>query len=122
MPTDLEVVLQNVPGTLASMGEALGRAGVNIEGLCGVESGGEGVVHLLVEDAAGARSAVEGAGHQVRGERNVLVADIDNRPGAFGETCRRIANAGANIDLVYVTADGRIVLGGDDLDKARSAL
>jgi hypothetical protein len=122
MPKDLEVVLQNVPGTLASMGEALGRAGVNIDGLCGFESGGEGVVHLLVEDAAGARSAVEGAGHQVQGERDVLVTDVDNRPGAFGETLRRIANAGANIDLVYVTADGRIVLGGDDLAKARSAL
>ncbi len=122
MAKDLTVVLSNVPGTFASMGEALGEAGINIEGICGFPSEGEGIVHLLVEDAAGARTALEGAGHQIRGERDVVLADMQDTPGEIGRVCRRIANAGVNLDLVYTNNKGQLVLGADDLDKARSAL
>lgn len=122
MAKDLTVILSNVPGTFASMGEALGDAGINIEGICGFPSEGEGVVHLLVEDTAGARSALEGAGHQIRAERDVLLADIQDTPGEVGRVCRKIANTGVNLDLVYTNNRGQLVLGADNLDKARSAL
>ena len=122
MAKDLTVVLENRPGTLADMGEALGKAGINIDGLCGFASEGKGIVHVLVEDAAGARRALEGAGIQVRGERDVLVLDVQDRPGEFGRLCRKLANAGVNIDLGYVTEKGRLVLGVDNPDKARAAL
>ena len=122
MPKDLTVVLNNVPGTFASLGEALGEAGINIDGICGFPSEGEGIVHLLVEDTAGARSALEGAGHQIRGERDVILADMQDSPGEVGRVCRRIADAGVNLDLIYTNHKGQLVLGADDLAKARSAL
>src|SRR5919106_3285613 len=117
MPKDLEVVLQNVPGTFASMGEALGSAGINIVGIGGFVAGGEGIVHLLVDDAAAARSAIEGAGHQVRGERDVAVADLEDKPGELGRVCRKMADAGVNLDLVYLTTGLKLVLGPDDVEK-----
>ena len=119
---DLTVILQDRPGTLADMGEALGKAGINIEGGCGFPCEGQGVIHILVEDAAAARRALEEIGLEVRGERQVLVLEIEDRPGAFGEVSRRIANAGVNVDLVYLAANNRLVLGADDLDKARAAV
>ena len=122
MPTDLTVELENRPGTLAAAGEALGRAGVNIDGVCGAQEGDVGVIHMLFEDGAAARSALEGAGATVRGEREVLVADIEDRPGALGEVARRLADAGVNIDLVYLAAGPRIVLGIDDMERAGGAL
>ncbi len=122
MAKDLTVILNNVPGTFASMGEALGKAGINIDGICGFPSGGEGVVHLLVEDVAGAKSALEGAGHEVRAERDVLVVDVQDKPGEVGRVCRAMADAGVNLDLVYPTNKGQLVLGADDVDKARAAL
>ena len=122
MPKDLTVILQNVPGTFASLGEALGGAGINIDGICGFPSGGEGVVHLLVDDAAAARSAIEGAGHEVRGERDVVVADVQDSPGELGRVCRRMAEAGLNLDLVYINNGGQLVFGADDTEKARGAL
>ena len=122
MAIDLTVILEDRPGTLADVGEALGKAGINIEGLCGFPSEGKGVLHLLVEDESTARRALEEAGLQVHSERQVLILDVEDRPGEFGSICRRIANAGINIDLVYLATNTRLVVGTDDLDKARAVI
>jgi len=122
MAKDLTVVLEDRPGTLADIGEALGKAGINIDGLCGFPCQGKGVIHILVEDAAAARRALQEKGLEVRDERQVLVLKVEDRPGAFGDVTRRIANAGVNIDLAYPATNNRLVIGGDDLDKARTAV
>jgi hypothetical protein len=122
MPKDLTVILVNRPGTLADAGEALGRAGINIDGVCGFPSGSEGIMHVLVEDAAGARDALTAAGLEVRDERDVAVTSVEDRPGAGGELLRRVADAGANVDLLYLTMDGRLVLSGGDVPAIQRAL
>lgn len=122
MATDLTVILRNVPGTIADAGEAAGRAGVNIDGVGGFECGGEGVMHVLVEDADAARQALEGAGLEVRSEREVIVVDIADRPGEMGRTLRRLSDASVNVDLIYLATNTRLVIGPDDLDAARAAL
>jgi hypothetical protein len=120
---DLTVTLEDRPGTLADLGEATGRAGINIEGISGTTQEGQGVIHILVQDAAATRAVLGEAGIEVGGERDVLVVDIEDRPGTMGEVARRIASAGVNIELVYTTFGAvRLVLGVDDLDKARAAL
>ena len=122
MAKDLTVIMEDRPGTAADMGEALGKAGVNIDGLCGFPVEGKGKAHILVGDAAAARKALEDAGFEVQDERDVLVLDIEDKPGAFGDICRKIADAGVNNDLSYLASNGRIVIGVNDLDKARAAL
>jgi len=122
MAKDLTVILEDRPGTLADMGEVLGKAGINIDGLCGFPCQGKGTIHILVEDAAAARRALEERGLEVRDEREVLILEVEDRPGAGGNVTRRIANAGVNIDLVYRTTKTRVVIGADDLDKARAAV
>ena len=107
MATDLTVILRNVPGTIADLGEAAGNAGVNLLGACGFECGGEGVMHVVIEgDASAARSAFEQAGMEVRGEREVLVVDVEDMPGGLGRATRRYAEAGINVDLVYLPVTG----------------
>ena len=126
MAKDLTVVLENRPGTFAEMGEATGRAGVNIDGLCGFPCEGSGMLHILVDDATSARRALEAAGFEVGEDRDVLLlregVDFEDRPGALGEVTRRIADAGVNIDLMYSTWNGEVVLGADDVEKARAAV
>ena len=117
------MTLENRPGSLADLGAAPGSAGINMEGSAGSTEGGQAAIHILVGDAAGTRDALREAGIEVSGERDVLVVDIENRPGAMGEVARRIGDAGANIELVYTTFGAvRLVLGVDDVDKARAAL
>lgn len=122
MAKDLTIILQDRPGTLADMGEALGEAGINIEAFCGFPSEGKGVIHLLVEDAAGARGALEARGFEVLAERDVLLVEGEDQPGMLGQVARKIADAGVNIDLIYKASQTKIVLGVDDLEKARSVV
>jgi hypothetical protein len=76
-----------------------------------------------VEDAAATRAALSEAGIEVSGERDVLVVDVEDRPGTMGEVARRIGEAGVNIELAYTTFGAvRLVLGVDDLDRARAAM
>lgn len=121
MAKDLTVIgFGDRPGVSAALCEALGKARVNIEGMFG--SGKLLEIHVLVEDAVSARRAAEEAGFTVRDERDVLVVEVENRPGAWGEVARRIADAGVNIDLFYVASNNRFVVAAADLEKARAAL
>jgi hypothetical protein len=123
---DLTVSVEDRPGTLAELGEALGKAGINIEGMCVVTSEGRGIVHLLVEDAAAARGALDAAGIKVEGEADPLVsefpADQVDRPGAMGEMARAMADAGVNLQVVYLATKNRAVAVTSDNAKARQAL
>lgn len=121
MPTDLTIVLVDRPGTLADAFQALGRAGINIEGACGFGCAGEGIFHVLVEDGEAARHALESAGETVSVEREVIVCPVENRPGEAGAMLRRVADAGVNVHLLYLTATGDLVIGADDLERAREA-
>ncbi|MFQ5944385.1 MAG: ACT domain-containing protein [Anaerolineales bacterium] len=122
MATNLTVTMEDRPGMLAQLGETLGAAGVNINGGCAVTSGGEGWVHLLVDDAAAARATLEGAGISVSDEREVVVIDAEDRPGDLGATARKLADAGVNIELFYVSTGMKLVFVVDDTEKARSAV
>lgn len=122
MATDLTVGLVNQPGTLLRATDALGRAGVNIEGACAFVCDGQGVYHVLVEDRERARRALIDSGLEIQAERQVVLAPVENRPGAAAALFRSIARASANIDLLYMTVDGRMVLCGDDVQHIRSVL
>jgi hypothetical protein len=122
MATDLTVGLVNRPGTLLQASDALARAGINIEGACGYVCAGQGQYHVLVEEAERARRALLDAGFVIEAERQVVVIPVENRPGSAAAVLRRVAEAGANIDLFYVTADSRLVLGGDNVSAIRKAL
>src|SRR5512132_3725828 len=118
MAKDLTVSLEDRPG-------ALGNAGVNIEGICGLGVEGRGIIHVLVEDAAAARKALEGAGIKVEGEADPMVAEVAGRadtPGELGKMARAIANAGVNIQAMYMATHDRGVIVTTDNAKAAKAL
>jgi hypothetical protein len=121
MPTDLTVVLVNKPGSDAAAMQALGSAGINIDGITGSGCGGEGILHILVADGAAARQALEVAGQTVRAANEVLVCPVEDRPGAGGTIMRRIADAGVNVDFIYLSVNGQLVIGANDIAKARAA-
>jgi hypothetical protein len=122
MAQDLTVMLVNQPGTLAALGEVLGNAGINIEGVVGVASGDSGGVHILVADAGMARETLSNAGIECGGERDVEVVSVVDQPGEMGRHMRRIADAGINVDLVYLATGTRLVLGSSDMEGLRRAL
>src|SRR5438093_7098632 len=118
---ELTVGLGEKVGSVASAAEALGKAGVNSEGIGGFVVGGKGVGHVLVADPAKARQALQTAGARVTGEQDVLVLDIEDKPGSLGKVTRKIADAGVNLNAVYLATKTRVVIGARDIEKARAA-
>ncbi|MDQ4064729.1 MAG: ACT domain-containing protein [Actinomycetota bacterium] len=113
------------PGLLASIGELLGRSGVNIETLSAATHNGLGVVHLIVDDGEDAAEVLRANGFKVEAARPVLAATLDDRPGELGRYCRRLSDAGITITSAYVakrgTGETELIFAVDDLDAARRA-
>jgi hypothetical protein len=125
MPTNLTVVLKDERGQLATLGEATGAAGVNIEGMCAFTGEERGIIHLLIADDAVGRAvaALTAAGMGIADQREVLVVDVADQPGSLGELARQLAAAGVNIELLYTTFGGvKIVIATDDMASAIEAL
>jgi hypothetical protein len=125
MGKDLLITLEDKPGQGALLGETLGNAGVNIEGLCAITHEGTATVHVLVEDAAGARAALGAAGIKVEGETDVIVANLTANvatPGAFGAMARKLADAEINVTLAYLATGNRAVVATSDNDRAKEIL
>lgn len=119
---DLTVMLEDQPGALAKMGEALGRAAINIEGICGITVEGRGLIHVLVEQPEQASRALKANGIEVAAENEVLIVEVEDRPGMLGNIARRLATAEINIQLAYLATSTRLVLGVDDLERAGEIL
>jgi hypothetical protein len=122
MAYDVMVILEDRPGELARLGEVAGAAGVNMDGFAAFTGDGKGVVHVLVSDGRldDLRAALDSAAMPIVDEREVLVVNVADEPGAMGEVARRLADAGVNIDLAYTTFGGvRLVFGTDDMRVAR---
>ncbi len=117
MHTDLSVSMDDRPGALAELCLALQRAGVTVGAICGDITGGAEIDHFLVDDPATARRIIRQQGSEVRAEREVLVVDLEDRPDAFGEVTRAVAEAGVNIDLIYLASGNRLVMGGRGVDE-----
>lgn len=119
MPTDLTVTLtEDRPGAFGAIADALGRGGVNIDGVAMIE----GVAHVLVEDAGRAREALEAGGLGVGSVQEVVVAHPADRPGALAQITGALAGAGVNVRFLYLATGTRVVIGADDLELARRAL
>jgi len=116
---DLEVLLPATAGALADLGEALGRAGVSLEG-GGVTTldGGPGtppvthrVAHFLVDDGPRAVAALTAAGLGPAVARDVVTTRLaQDRPGQMGAFARRLAEAGVVVRTLYSDHDGNLVL------------
>ena len=117
---DLAIELDNRPGAISAMGEALGNAGVSVEGGGAWVVNDTGVAHFLFADGAAARRALEAAGIKVVKENDVLVQRLrQDVPGQLGLLTRRMADAGVNIEVLYSDHDHQMILVVDDFAKGK---
>ena len=122
MAVDLVIDIENTPGALAEVAAAISDAGVNIAAATCVGMADRAELHILVKHAEAARHSLATAHIGVSREREVVVVEVDDRPGVLADLTRKIARAGVNLDLVYVATRNRVVFGSDDLDALRAVL
>jgi hypothetical protein len=114
--------VENQPGALAKVAAAISDAGVNIAAATCTRPGDIAAIHILVKHAEAAKHALATAFITVTSQREVVVVDADDRPGVLADLARKVAEAGVDLDLLYVATNTRVVFGSPDLEGLRSAL
>jgi hypothetical protein len=122
MAFDLVIDIENSPGALAQAAAAISDAGVNIAGVTCIGSAERAELHILVPRAEAAKHSLAISHVAVTREREVVVVDVEDRPGVLADLTRKIARAGINLDLVYIATQNRVVFGAADLNALRAAL
>ena len=122
MAIDLAIDVENQPGALAQVAAAISDAGVNIAAATCIGPGDRAELHILVPHAGAARHLLGISHLAVTREREVVVVDVEDRPGVLADLTRKIAKAGVDLDLVYVATQNRVVFGAADLDGLKAAL
>ena len=122
MAVDLVIDIENTPGALAQVATAISDAGVNIAAATCVGAGERAELHILVPHGEAAKHALAISQVGFSREREVVVVEVEDRPGVLADLTRKIAKAGVNLDLVYVATRNRVVFGSDDLPALRDAL
>src|ERR1700758_5164092 len=102
MAYDLVIDIENTPGALAQVAAASRDAGVNIAAATCIGSGERAEIHILVRHPEAAKHSLAISHLGVTREREVVVVDVEDRPGVLADLTRKIARAGVNIDLVYI--------------------
>jgi hypothetical protein len=122
MAVDLVIDIENSPGALARVAAAISDAGVNIAAATCVGPGERAELHILVPHAEAAKHVLAISHVAVSREREVVVVDVEDRPGVLADLTRQIARAGVNLDLVYVATQNRVVFGAPDLAALQAAI
>jgi hypothetical protein len=122
MAVDLVIDIENTPGALARVATAISDAGVNIAAATCVGPGDRAELHILVPHAEAVRHALGISQLAVTREREVVVVEVQDRPGVLADLTRQIAEAGVNLDLVYIATRNRVVFGAPDLPALKAAL
>jgi hypothetical protein len=122
MAVDIAIAIENTPGALAHAAAAISDAGVNIAAATCIGGGERAELHILVPHAGATRHALAISHLAVTSEREVVVVDVEDRPGVLADLTRKIARAGVDLDLVYVATRDRVVFGAPDLDALKAAL
>jgi hypothetical protein len=119
---DLEIDIENEPGALARVAAAISDAGVNIAAATCTGLGTRAELHILVPHAEAAKHALAISHVAVNNEREVVVVDVEDRPGVLADLTRKVAKAGVDLDLVYVATRNRVVFGSQDIEALKAAL
>ncbi len=99
----LSVFMENRPGGLAKVCGILSEAGINIYALTVHDTVDHAIVRLVGDKHIKALLLLEQQGLYLI-EQEVVVLDLDNRPGALADIARKLAHADINIEYAYCSA------------------
>ena len=117
---DIEILLQNKPGTLALLGETLGKHKISLEG-GGIFNNGEvSIAHFLVNDAERAKEVLAQVQIKVLKINEVIIQKLrQDVPGQLGMFCRKLADANVNILTQYSDHSNQLIIVVDNYEKAK---
>jgi hypothetical protein len=104
---EITVISKNDVGALASITEALGSLGVNIEAVSAYERENKAVFRMVTNDVTTTMKALSRLPELHIKESNIIVIKMQNRPGELAKITRKLANGAINLESVYIVTRGQ---------------
>lgn len=118
MATQFSVTIEDRPGALAELTDALARQAVNILAIHATPCPTQGIAQFIVNNTDATVDALQQLGKDYT-TRDVLLVTIPHQPGALAQVARALGAAGININALYITMTAQIVLDVSDLPRAQ---
>ncbi len=125
----ISITINNEIGSLDRMAGYLADRGINIEAIAGYEIEGENKAKIMfiVDDAVRAVDALRGKGIKPVEEKEVIMIELDNKPGALKTVTNLLAHKDVNIRYIYSTSNSattpvRVILATSNNEKAYISL
>jgi hypothetical protein len=120
-----DVMIQDKPGEVSHVAEALTKGAVNIRGIATEHGPTSPVLHIITDDDASTRKALTSNGFQFK-EKDILVVGLQNKAGELAKITKRLERGGVNIDSLFILVSGssqtEIAIGVDRLTEAQKLL
>jgi hypothetical protein len=117
MAVEFTVHLEDKPGALADLTETLAASAINITAIHATPCPAEGIVQFVTSDTDGTINALGAAGIPYT-TTEVLLLSMPDEPGSLARLSRRLGQVGININALYITMGGQVVLNVDELSES----
>lgn len=101
MGKELVLTVPNKMGTMTTVSKVLADHGINVEGIAGYATGNEARIMIVADDVLRAGEALEKAGFKAVEAKEVVVVELENKPGALKSLSARISDAKIDIKYIY---------------------
>lgn len=119
-----EILINDRPGELAKVTDALAMNGINIMAIAS-ERCGNPIIRIVTDDEQSTRAALNKANMKFR-EKELMIIELQDRPGELSKVAKRLANSGVNVESIHIlnkrTSTTSIALVVDNYKKASEIL
>ncbi|MFH1414041.1 MAG: hypothetical protein ABIG56_04270 [Candidatus Omnitrophota bacterium] len=124
---EIAAVASNKVGILADMSKLLAESNINIEAVAGYAQGNQAKIMLVCADNARATDALKEAGYKSIQESEVIVVELENKPGALKIITEKLVAENIDIKQIYGTTcstncPAKLIFTTSDNSKALAAL
>lgn len=121
------VTVANEIGVLADMAKILADHGINIEAIKGYADEGQAKIMLVTEDNLRAMDALKKSGYKSASENEMIMLELENKPGALRNVTDKLSREGIDIKFIYGTTPSaecpaKLILSTSDNEKALVAM
>ena len=103
MGKELVLTVPNKMGTMANVSKILADHGINVEGVAGYAMGNEAKIMVVADDLLRAGEALKKAGFKAIEQKEVVVVELENKPGALKSITAKMLDAKIDIRYIYGT-------------------
>lgn len=118
MAKEFTVRIDDQPGTLAELTETLAKHAINIVAMHATACPERGIVQFVTDNTDATVNAL-GSIDMEYDSTDVLIFNLPHQPGVLAQLARALGEKLININALYMSMEGSIVMAVSDIDQTQ---